>query len=186
MGKIRRERLHIDKSEYPLFAQHICQTKTIYFCVEHLKRMIGLVVAVFATLIVAGLSSVCFKMDFIWWNSLTKPAFVLSSAFWDSFVIVAYLSSIISITRLVEHKHIFPSMLFFALLGTSCVLFVFAFFTLKNLLAAIVFMTFTLAFAYVLFIRFMTKDVTLALIFTPTLLFDVYAFLCTLAILMAN
>lgn len=159
---------------------------TIYFCVEHLKRMIGLVVAVFATLIVAWLSSFCFKMDFIWWNSLTKPAFVLPSAFWSAFVVTAYLSSIISITRLVEHKHIFPSMLFFALLGTSCVLFVFAFFTVKNILLALVFMTFVLAFAYVLFIRFMTKDVTLALIFSPTLIFDVYAFLSTLAILMAN
>lgn len=77
-------------------------------------------------------------------------------------------------------------MLFFALLGTSCVLFVFAFFTVKNILLALVFMTFVLAFAYVLFIRFMTKDVALALIFSPTLLFDVYAFLSTLAILMAN
>lgn len=96
------------------------------------------------------------------------------------------MSSILSITRLVEHKHIFPSMLFFAVLGVFVILFVFAFFTLKNLLLALVFMTVVLAFAYVLFIRFLTKDVTLALIFFPTLAFNIYAFVCTIAILMAN
>ena len=117
---------------------------------------------------------------------LAKPAFVLSGGFFSGFVVVSYLSSILSITRLVEHKHIFPSMLFFALLGASCVLFVIAFFTLKNLLFAFVAMTFALAFSYILFVRFLTKDVTLALIFLPTLLFDIYSFVCTIAILFAN
>ena len=148
--------------------------------------MIGLVSGVFLTLIVAGLSSYCFKMDFIWYNSLSKPPFVLFPAFWSSFVVVAYMSSILSITRLVEHKHIFPSMVFFVILGTFVILFVFAFFSLKNLLLALIFMTLVLAFAYVLFVRFMTKDVTLALIFAPTLVFNVYAFVCTIAIVMAN
>ena len=145
-----------------------------------------MVVALFATLIVAGISSYCFKMDFKWYVALAKPSFVLSSAFFSSFVVVTYLSSILSITRLVEHKHIFPSMVFFAFLGTFAILFVFAFFSLKNLLLAFVFMVVTLAFAYVLFIRFLTKDVTLALIFAPTLAFNVYAFVCALAILMRN
>ena len=148
--------------------------------------MIGMVVALFATLIVAGLSSYCFKIDFMWYNQLTKPAFVLPAAFWSSFVVVSYLSGILSITRLVEHKHIFPSTLFFAVLGVFVILFVFAFFTLKNLSLAFAFMTIVLAFAYVLFIRFLTKDVTLALIFSPTLAFNIYAFVSTLVILMAN
>ena len=148
--------------------------------------MIGFVVALFATLIVAGLCSYLFKMDFKWYFALNKPAFVLSNGSFSSFVVVSYLSSIFAITRLVEHKHIFPSMIFFAMLGTSCVLFVLAFFTLKNILVAFIFMTFALAFAYTLFVRFLTKDVTLALIFLPTLLFDIYAFVCTIAILMAN
>ena len=148
--------------------------------------MIGMTVALFATLLVAGLSSYCFKMDFMWYNQLAKPSFVLTSGFWSSFVVVSYLSGILSITRLVEHKHIFPSMIFFAFLGTFCILFVFAFFTLKNLLLAFVFMTIVLAFAYVLFVRFLTKDVPLALMFSPILLFDIYAFVSTLAITMAN
>ena len=143
-------------------------------------------VALFATLVVAGLSSYCFKMDFKWYIALAKPPFVLSQAYFSSFVVVTYLSSILSITRLVEHKHIFPSMVFFLILGTFVILFVFAFFTLKNLLLALVFMVIVLAFAYVLFIRFMTKDVTLSLIFSPTLLFDIYAFVCVVAIVMAN
>ncbi|MBR4800795.1 MAG: tryptophan-rich sensory protein [Clostridia bacterium] len=143
-------------------------------------------VALFATLLVAGLSSYCFKTDFIWYNSLEKPAFVLSSGYWSSFVVVSYLSGILSITRLVEHKHIFPSMIFFAVLGVFVILFVYAFFTLKHVLLAFVFITIVLAFAYILFVRFLTKDVTLAVIFLPILLFNVYAFISTLAILMAN
>ena len=181
-----KARQFIERSEDSSFALHIYSANTIYFCVEHLKRMIGLVTGVFATLIVAGLSSYCFKIDLKWWIALEKPSFVLSSGFFSAFVVTAYLSSILSITRLVEHKHIFPSMLFFVCLGLFCILFVFAFFSLKNVLLAFVFMTLALTFAYVLFIRFMTKDVTLALIFLPTLLFDVYAFVCTVAILMAN
>ena len=145
-----------------------------------------MVVALFATLIVAGRSSYCFKLDFKWYVALAKPSFVLSPAFFSTFVVVTYLSSILSITRLVEHKHIFPSMLFFAVLGVGTILFVFSFFTLKNLLLAFVFMVVVLAFAYVLFIRFLTKDVTLALIFAPTLAFNLYAFVCTLSILMLN
>ena len=148
--------------------------------------MIGMTVALFATLLVAGLSSYCFKTDFIWYNSLVKPSFVLTQGYWSSFVIVSYLSGVLSITRLVEHKHIFPSMIFFAILGAFCILFVFAFFTLENLLLAFVFMTIVLAFAYVLFVRFLTKDVPLALMFLPILLFDIYAFVSTLAILMQN
>ena len=148
--------------------------------------MIGLVCAVFATLVVAGACSYFFKTDFKWYYMLEKPAFVLSGGFFSGFVVVSYLSSIFSITRLVEHKHIFPSMLFFALLGTACVLFVLAFFTLENLLFAFLSMTLALAFSYTLFVRFLTKDVTLALIFSPTLLFNIYSFVCTLAILMAN
>ena len=148
--------------------------------------MIGMTVALFATLLVAGLSSYCFKMDFMWYNQLAKPSFVLTSGFWSSFVVVSYLSGILSITRLVEHKHIFPSMLFFAVMGLFVILFVFAFFTLKNLLLALIFMTIVLSFAYILFVRFLTKDVTLALIFSPTLVFNIYAFVSTLAILMAN
>ena len=148
--------------------------------------MIGLVSGVFLALIVAGLSSYCFKTDFIWYNQLLKPSFVLFPAFWSTFVVVSYTSSILSITRLVEHKHIFPSMVFFVILGTFVILFVFAFFSLHNLLLAFIFMTIVLAFAYILYVRFLTKDITLALIFSPTLAFNIYAFVCTLAILMAN
>lgn len=153
---------------------------------EHLKRMIGIVVGIFCTLIVAGLCSYLFNIDLKWWIALNKPAFVLSGGWFTAFVFVSYLSSILSITRLVEHKHIFPSMLFFAILGLFCVLFVLAMFTLKNLWFAFFCICVTLAMAYVLFVRFLIKDYKIAIIFLPVLVFEIYGFLCVIGIVMAN
>ncbi len=148
--------------------------------------MIGIVAGVFCTLIVAWSCSYCFRFDAAWYVALVKPPYVLSGGWFTAFVCAAYASAILSVSRLVEHKHFFPSMLFFVGLGVSCILFVWAFFTLKRLALALAFMTAALAFAYVLFIRFLMKDVATAISFLPALLFDIYAFLCTLAIAMQN
>lgn len=47
-------------------------------------------------------------------------------------------------------------------------------------------MTAVLAISYVLFIRFLTKEVKIAIEFLPAFLFNFYAFLCTLCIAMNN
>ncbi len=148
--------------------------------------MIGIVAGIFLTLIVAGLCSICLKLDLKWYVSLDKGAFLASGEFFRWCVIVAYVSSIIAMSRLVEHKHIFPSMLFFAILGVGCILFCYAFFTLKNLLLALFFITVVLAMSLVLFARFLTKDVRLALLYLPSFLFNSYSFLIVLTIAMLN
>ncbi len=148
--------------------------------------MIGIVAGIFCTLIVAALSSYCFKLDPAWFYSLRLPSYMAPPAAFEAFVAVSYLSSIISISRLVEHKHIFPSMLFFAGMGANSILFVLTFFWHKQLFWGLLFMAATLAFALVLFFRFLTKDVKIALIFLPTFVFDMYGFILTIAIAMAN
>lgn len=47
-------------------------------------------------------------------------------------------------------------------------------------------MTIVLATSYALFVRFLTKEVKIALEFLPTFLFNVYGFLCVLCIFMNN
>lgn len=148
--------------------------------------MIGLVAGLLLTLVVSGLCSVCFNLDLKWWIALSKPSFVLSGGWFTLFVAMSYLSSVLAISRLVEFKHIFPSMLYFVILGVFCILFMLAFFTLKNLLFGLICMCVVLAVSYLLFIRFLTKEVKIALEFLPTFLFNVYAFLCTLCIFMNN
>lgn len=148
--------------------------------------MIGITVALFCTLVVSGLCSLCFKMDLKWWIALEKPPFVLSGGCFTIMVGTCYLSCVLAVSRLVEFKHLFPSMLFFLILGVFSVLFVFSFFTLKNLAFALVCMTVVLATAYVLFVRFLIKDWKMAVEFLPTLLFDAYGFLCVLYIFMNN
>ncbi len=148
--------------------------------------MIGIVAGIFLTLLVAGLCSICLKMDLKWYISLDKCAFLSSGEFFRWCVIASYISSIITMSRLVEHKHIFPSMLFFAILGVGCVLFCYCFFTLKNLLLALVFVAVVFSMSLVLFVRFLTKDVRLALCYFVAFLFNSYCFLMVLAIAMAN
>lgn len=153
---------------------------------DQLKRMIGLVVGLMLALIASGLCSVCFNIDLKWWIALNKPTFLLPNGWFSIFVGVSYLSSVLAISRLVEFKHIFPSMLYFLLLGVFCILFVYAFFTLKNLVFAFVSMTIVLGLSYMLFIRFLTKEVRIAIEFFPTFLFNVYGFTCVLCIFMNN
>ena len=111
---------------------------------------------------------------------------ILPNGWFTVFVSTAYVSCVLAISRLVEYKHFFPSTIFFLILGIFAVFFVFAFFTLKNLWFALVCMTAVLAISYVLFIRFLTKEVKIAIEFLPAFLFNFYAFLCTLCIAMNN
>lgn len=148
--------------------------------------MIGVVVGIFCALCVAGLCSYFFKLDVEWWFSLNKPSFVVSGGWFTAFVFVSYLSSVLSITKLVEHKHIFPSMIFFLILGIFCVLFVVFMFTLKILAAAMFCITVVLSMSYVLFVRFMIKDFKIAMVYFPSLVFYIYGFLCVVCIALAN
>lgn len=148
--------------------------------------MIGIVAGIFSILIVSGLCSLCFNIDLKWWITLDKPLFVLSGGWFTAFVSIAYVSCVLAISRLVQFKHIFPSMIYFVVMGVFAILFVFAFFTLKNLWIALVCMTIVLAMSYVLLIRFLTKEVKIAIEFLPAFLFNFYAFLCTLCIAMNN
>lgn len=148
--------------------------------------MLGIVAGLFCTLIVAGLCSYCFNIDFKWYFALNKPSFLVSGGWFTAFVSISYLSSIMAVSRLVHFKHIFPSMIFFAIMGFGCVMFVLCFFTLKNLVWSLIFITVTLAMAYVLLMRFFMKDFKIALEFLPTFLFDLYAFMCVMYIVMHN
>lgn len=148
--------------------------------------MIGLVAGLLLTLVVSGLCSLCFNMDLNWWIALEKPSFVLPRGWFSVFVAASYLSSVLAISRLVEFKHIFPSMLYFVILGVFCILFMLAFFTLKNLLFGLICMCVVLAVSYLLFIRFLTKEIKIAIEFLPTFLFNIYGYLCVLCIFLNN
>ena len=153
---------------------------------DQLKRLIGIVAGIFCTLVAAWICSYVFKFDGAWYGALVKPSFMLPRGYFTAFVAVTYLSCILSISRLVTHKRFFPSMLYFFGLGTCSVLFVLAFFNLKRLVLALVFITATLAFAYALFIRFLMKDVKIALLFLPAFSFYIYGFLCAVSVALAN
>lgn len=148
--------------------------------------MIGMVAGLFCTLLVAGLCSFCFKIDFNWYVGLNKPAFVVSGGWFSVFVTISYISTVLSISRLVEHKHIFPPFIFYSVLGVSCIMFVFSFFRLKILLLALFFISVALTMSAVLLVRFIIKDFKSALLYFPAFIFNLYAYLCALCIAMAN
>lgn len=153
---------------------------------NHLKRVMGIVAGLFCVLAVAGLSSYCFKLDVVWYAGLIKPAFLLSHGWFVLFVALIYLSSVLAVSNLIEYKHFFPSMIFYAVLGVFTVLFCFVFARLKNLILSLICMTAVLAMSYILFIRFLTKNVKIALVYSPSLIFNIYAFLCILNLFILN
>lgn len=148
--------------------------------------MIGFCAGLLCILIVSGLCSICFKLDLSWWFLLNKPSFMANGTLFSVFVSISYISSLLAISRLVEFKHLFPSMLYFLLLGIGCILFMLFFFTLKSLLLSLLAIALVLAMSYTLFIRFLSKEIKIALEFLPTLIFNIYAFLCALSIFMNN
>lgn len=148
--------------------------------------MIGMVIGLFCILIVSGLCSICFNLDLKWWIALEKPAFVLSGGWYTLFVCLAYLSSVLSISRVVERKRFFPAMVIFIFVGIGAVLFVFAFFTLKNLLGAFVCISIVLGASFCLLVRFLSKDLVSTLMYLPSFIFNFYAYLCVLSLLMSN
>ncbi len=148
--------------------------------------MIGIAVGLFMVLLLESGCSIVLKIDFKWWNEIYKPAFLLNSAYITCFVIISYMSSILTMGRLVEHKHIFPSMIFFVLLGIGCFAFIYALFSLKNLLLALINITFVLSISYVLLVRFLIKDIRCAIYFAPTFLFNTYSFICAISLAMSN
>ncbi len=148
--------------------------------------MIGIVAGLFCVLVTSGLCSLCFDIDLKWWISLEKPDFVLAGGWYSLLVGICYLSCVLSVSRLVEFRHIFPSMIYFLVLGLFSVLYVYAFFKMKSLVVALADMAIVLASSYILFVRFMMKDYKIAIEFFPTFAFNVYAFVCTLCIFMTN
>lgn len=148
--------------------------------------MLGLVAGLFCVLVVAGLSSAIFKIDLKWYVALNKPPFIATGGWFTAFVSIAYISSILAVSRLVHFKHFFPSMIFFAVLGIFSVLFVLCFFRLHNLILSLVCMTVAFAMAFTLLVRFFMKELKIALEFLPTFIFNAYAFLCIMYIVMNN
>lgn len=143
---------------------------------DYIKKLIGLVAGVFCVLVVAWLCSYCLKIDFKWYLALNKPQILPSGGYFTFFVAITYMCVVGVIARLVTGKHIFPSMIFLAFTGLFSVLFIYAFFTLKNIYLAFAFSILLLAFSLVVQIRFFLKEVRIALYYLPAFLFNVFCF----------
>lgn len=153
---------------------------------DKLKRLVGIVAGLFCTLIVAMLCSYCFKLDVYWYSNLVKPSYLPPGGGFTVMVGISYISTIWVISRLVEHKHIFPSMFIFVFLGVFCILFVYAFFTLKMLVLALFFIIAVFALSFTLLIRFLIKDPLTALIYLPAFAFNSFCMVIVFGIVMCN
>ncbi|MEG2450579.1 MAG: tryptophan-rich sensory protein [Clostridia bacterium] len=153
---------------------------------NRVKQLLGLVVGLFCTLIVAGLCSYCFNMDFTWYSQLDKPSFMPSGGYFTVFVSLTYLSTIWVIARLVASKKIAPTIVFFVVIGVCSILFVYLFFSLKQIYGSMVFITFTFISSLMLFLKFIARDFVSAIIYFPSLLFNAFCFVIMFALAMAN
>ena len=153
---------------------------------DNIKKLIGIVAGLFCTLIMAWFCSFQLKIDFIWYNTLDKPAFLLSSAGMTVFVSVMYLFHILVIARLVTGKHFFPSMLFLAFVSIFSILFVHSFFTWKNIYLAFVFSLLVFIVSLITQVRFFLKELRISLYYLPVFIFNAYSIIVVSFIAFSN
>lgn len=146
---------------------------------DYIKKLIGIVAGLFLVLVVAWLCSFSLKMDFNWYNGLSKPSFMVDSSVFVAFVSVVYFLHVMVISRLVTGKHLVPSMVFLGVVGLLAILFNFVFFTHKNLYVGFVFVAGIFAFSLILQLRFFLKDKVLGLYYLPIFIFNFYCLLVT-------
>ena len=126
------------------------------------------------------------NIDFIWYNSLVKPLFLVNDKIMTAFVSVVYILSIVVVARLTTGKHFYPSMLFLAIIGIFSILFVHTFFSFKNVYLAFVFSLIIFAVSLVLQVRFFTKELRISLYYLPIFIFNAYSVIVMAYIAFAN
>ncbi len=153
---------------------------------DFIKKLIGVVTGLFCTLIVAWFCSFQLKIDFIWYNSLVKPVFLVNEKIMTAFVSGVYFLSSVVVARLVTGKHFYPSMVFLAIIGIFSILFVHTFFSFKNVYLAFVFSLIIFAVSLVLQVRFFTKELRISLYYLPIFIFNAYSVVVMAYIAFAN
>lgn len=146
---------------------------------DYIKKLIGIVAGLFLVLVVAWFCSFSLKMDFEWYNALSKPLFMADRSVFTALVSVVYFLHVVVISRLVTGKHLLPSMVFLGVIGLASILFNYTFFTLKSVYAGFVFILVIFVFSTVLQLRFLLKDRVLALYYLPIFLFNFYCLMTT-------
>lgn len=153
---------------------------------DNIKKLIGIVVGIFCTLLMAWFCSFQLKIDFIWYNSLVKPVFLAKPMIMTVFVSVMYLCHILVIARLVTGKHFFPSMVFLAIISIFSILFVHSFFTWKNVYLALVFSLVVFLVSLLVQVRFFLKELRISLYYLPVFIFNAYSTVAVTFIAFAN
>lgn len=153
---------------------------------DYIKKLTGIVAGLFFTLVIAWACSFQLKVDFTWYNSLHKPSFLVKPDVMTVFVGVMYLVNIVVVARLVTGKQFFPSMVILSLVGITSILFVHAFFDLKNVYLAFTFILISAGLALVQQVRFFVKELLIALYYLPVFLFYIYSLLVMGVIAFSN
>ena len=153
---------------------------------DYIKKLIGIVVGLFCTFIVAWFSAYSLNIDFIWYNSLYKPLFLVDRAVMTAFVSLVYFLSILVVARLVTGKHFFPSIMVQGFLGFFTILFVHSFFTFQNVYLAFVFSVIIFLLSLFQQIWFFTKELRISIYYLPIFIFNVYCVLVMSYIAFSN
>ena len=153
---------------------------------DFIKKLVGVVTGLFCTLIVAWFCSLSLNIDFIWYNSLAKPLFVVDKAVMTALVSIVYFLSILVVARLITGKRFFPSIMIQGFLGFFTILFVHSFFTFKNVYLAFVFSVVIFLLSLFQQVWFFTKEMRISLYYLPIFVFNVYCLLVTSYIAFSN
>lgn len=152
--------------------------------VEWVKRMTGLTAALFCVLLFSAFAQFILEIDVEWYNSLSKPSFMLSPFGFRVTVCLMYACVVAVITRLVVGKHFFPSTVILALTAVFALVCLFCIFRARALVGGAFSACLLVAASLALGVRFAFKDGVLALVYAPVFLFNAYCLvvMCFLAL----
>lgn len=148
--------------------------------------MVGLVSAIFFTLIIAWLSSNFFKIDYNWYNSLVKPSFTPQAIVFEIFVTLSYLLSALSMARLIVKRNFSAVFVLIMLSGLLSVAFVAAFFLQHRVYVAAA-LLFAILLADAAFVTLAAmKDFLCAVYYSPILAWRIFLFILMFSIALHN
>lgn len=153
---------------------------------DWVKRILGITVALFCILLVAGVGQFCLEIDLKWYSALIKPTFMPSAFGFTVLVSLVYACCVAVISGLVVHKRFFPSFVLLAGTGVLAVIFLFAVFRLKSLYggAAVMLALFLLSFAVEA--RFAAEERSVALAYLPVLVFNGFCLVLSFTLALSN
>jgi len=150
------------------------------------KWLIGLVTAIFYTLIIAWFSSFFFKIDVNWFNLLNKPSFMPNIFVYELCETISYVLISIVLARLIVNRKFGLQFIFIILDGVFSILFIMTFFYFQQIYIATAIIAIIFALSITISVLLFMRDSLCAIVYFPIALWHSFLFILAFVIALHN